>query len=137
MSIKRKPSSPRSNFPAVLAALAAVVTAVAGLVAVLNQPSGAKRASRAAVAQGQPESETSRDTKPVDWRQFPVEVRINRVPGEGGGPTEEETINGEVRGLAKPDQYKVVVYAYTDRWYVQPEIANPLIDISPEGTWTT
>jgi len=38
-------------------------------------------------------------------------------------------------GLMKPDAYKIVIYARTDRWFVQPYTAQPLTDIEKTGRW--
>jgi hypothetical protein len=47
-----------------------------------------------------------------------------------------EPIEGKVAGK-DVTRYRVVLFAYTDRWYVQPFVAAPLTDIKPDGTWAT
>lgn len=69
------------------------------------------------------------------------EVSITTIPhsGPGGGkPTEH--IVGKVTGIsaAKFKDYKIVVYAYTDAWYVQPTADHPLTRIDTHGgIWET
>lgn len=64
-------------------------------------------------------------------------VRVTEVPPAGEGPTSRGAIGGTVEGLQDPQQYKIVVYAFTDnKWYVQPVADQPLTDITPDGTWS-
>src|SRR4051812_31399871 len=64
-----------------------------------------------------------RDQDPVPeserYREASHEIEITQPPGRGGGPLERDTIAGVARG---PDlaHCRVVVYALTNRWYVQP-----------------
>jgi len=62
-------------------------------------------------------------------------LTITTVPVEGQGPESEESIGGRVEGLTKPEAYKIVLYARTDRWYVQPYTAQPKTDIDETGRW--
>jgi hypothetical protein len=64
-------------------------------------------------------------------------------PSSGGEPTititappviSSSRISGHVSN-ADPSKYKVVLYALTNQWYVQPFIAAPYTDISSEGSW--
>ena len=63
-------------------------------------------------------------------------VSFSQVPGRGGGPDSRGDIAGVVTGLAKPQEHKIVIYALTDRWYVQPLVADPYTAISSEGAWS-
>jgi hypothetical protein len=40
-----------------------------------------------------------------------------------------------VQGIYNPTNYRVVVYAFTDRWYVQPTGDEPLTLIGSDGSW--
>jgi hypothetical protein len=44
-------------------------------------------------------------------------------------------IAGEVSGV-DPDDFRVVVYAKTNYWYVQPLVAAPFTEIGPDGKWS-
>jgi len=47
------------------------------------------------------------------------------------------TISGIVKGMMDPQQYRVVVYALSDRvWYVQPQADHPLTMIQSDGSWS-
>jgi len=61
---------------------------------------------------------------------FTVPVRSERSDSVG-------IMEGRVDGLQKPEDYKVVIYTWTDRWYVQPYIEQPLTDIDDTGRWRT
>lgn len=45
------------------------------------------------------------------------------------------TINGSVSGATLPDAFKIVIYAYTNMYYIQPCDTEPIQSISPNGTW--
>jgi len=64
-----------------------------------------------------------------------LSISIPVVPTKGQGPQSEGSISGQVVGLTKPETYKIVLYARTDRWYVQPYTAQPLTDIDAAGRW--
>lgn len=61
-------------------------------------------------------------------------IEITEVPSKGAGPEAVETIAGKVAGVKVKD-CKVVVFARTDKWYVQPYIASPDTTINDDGTW--
>jgi len=65
-------------------------------------------------------------------------IRITRVPlyDALGGPTSSADIEGEVETL-NPTSFRVVIYALTDRWYVQPLAAAPFTEIGQDGSWST
>ncbi len=65
-----------------------------------------------------------------------VEIQFIDVPRAGSGPTSRGNIAGRVVGLPNPSSYKVVLYAHTDRWYVQPLSASALTTIASDGTWS-
>ncbi len=69
---------------------------------------------------------------------FPQEVTIEftRVPQSGSGSGSRGDIEGSVLGLNEPRQYKVVLYAHTDWWYVQPLVSDPYTDIGSDGKWS-
>jgi hypothetical protein len=67
----------------------------------------------------------------------PVTVTISEVPPDGdGGPDSHGNIGGRVAGLDDPSKYAIVLYAHTNRWYVQPEAASPRTDIAADGSWS-
>src|SRR5690242_11266562 len=62
-------------------------------------------------------------------------ITIKSVPLDA--PSEnmaKDPIKGAVSGVKFKD-YKVVIYAYGDKWYVQPTAASPRTDIDDDGTW--
>lgn len=65
-------------------------------------------------------------------------IRISQVPvyDPVGGPTALDAIAGDVSGV-DPKSVRVVLYAFTDNWYVQPFIMAPFTDIEPDGKWST
>lgn len=65
-----------------------------------------------------------------------VTIKFTDVPPTGAGPQSQGNIAGTVRGLEKAETYKVVIYAHTDAWYVQPLADDPYTDISPDGAWS-
>jgi hypothetical protein len=64
-------------------------------------------------------------------------VVFTTVPVAGHGPTSRGDVAGLVRDLSTPSKFKVVVYAHTDKWYVQPLASDPLTDIASDGAWST
>jgi hypothetical protein len=66
-----------------------------------------------------------------------LELSITRVPRyqAEGGPDTRDTIAGIVRGPVSGD-YKVLVYARADAWYIQPTPFT-LQPIESDGTWET
>lgn len=64
-------------------------------------------------------------------------IRITVVPARGpGGDTPMVTIAGTAHGVDF-NKHKVVVYARTDKWYVQPYIKEPYTNIADDGKWET
>ena len=63
-------------------------------------------------------------------------IEITEVPSKGAGPDALETIAGKVSGV-KVTECKVVIFAGTDIWYVQPYINSSDTSISEDGTWRT
>ena len=65
-------------------------------------------------------------------------IRITRVPPYDaiGGPTTSADIEGEVEALG-PTSFRVVIYVFTDKWYVQPLAAAPFTEIGQDGSWST
>lgn len=64
-----------------------------------------------------------------------VSVEFSLVPACGGGSDSQGNIGGKVIGLEYPDHYKVIIYAHTDWWYVQPLGDSPYTDIGSNGNW--
>ena len=63
-------------------------------------------------------------------------VTITKAPSAGQGADSRGNIEGTVEGLQNPETYKVVIYAHTDRWYVQPEVDSAFTDIDAKGHWS-
>lgn len=63
-------------------------------------------------------------------------IEITEVPRRGAGSEVMETIAGRVSGVKIKD-CKVVIFARTDTWYVQPFIGSPDTSISDNNTWRT
>jgi hypothetical protein len=63
-------------------------------------------------------------------------IEITAAPLKGGGPDSNGTIAGRVRGV-KGKTFKVVIFARTDKWYVQPFAASPYTSIGDDGKWET
>ena len=63
-------------------------------------------------------------------------IEFGVVPEAGsGGPARLEPISGKVTG-AKRNQ-RVVLYARSGTWWVQPLSTNPFTPIQPDSTWNT
>jgi hypothetical protein len=63
-------------------------------------------------------------------------VTITKVPPRGEGADTRGDIEGKVDGVENPASYKVVIYAHTNRWYIQPEADSPFTEIDVKGHWT-
>ena len=64
-------------------------------------------------------------------------INITLVPRRGtGGSEETATIGGAASG-ADFSKSKVVVFARTNKWYVQPYINAPYTSIADDGKWQT
>jgi hypothetical protein len=64
-------------------------------------------------------------------------VRIESFPKNKADLTsgDKGVINGSIEGLSNPYRYQIVVYAYTNMWYVQPTGDEPFTEIMSDGTW--
>jgi len=62
------------------------------------------------------------------------DIQITEAPSKGAGPDEVKTIAGTASGVDIAE-CKVVVFARTDVWYVQPYIASSDTSINEDGTW--
>jgi len=65
----------------------------------------------------------------------PPRIRITEVPAAGQGPDSQGVIGGKVEGVEDTTALKVVLYAHTDKWYVQPDTTQPLTPIERDGSW--
>jgi hypothetical protein len=71
-----------------------------------------------------------------NWHRAGVRpsIAITQIPhASAGGPDQVEYIGGKVTG-SQPGQ-KIVLYAHSGVWWVQPTTAEPLTDIQPDSTW--
>jgi hypothetical protein len=63
-------------------------------------------------------------------------IQITEAPSKGAGPDKVETIAGTASGV-KVTECKIVVFARTNVWYVQPYIDSSDTSINEDGTWRT
>ena len=61
-------------------------------------------------------------------------IQITWVPSRGAGPDKLETISGTVRHVSVRDT-KVVLFARTNTWYVQPYVDSSDTLINDDNTW--
>jgi hypothetical protein len=63
-------------------------------------------------------------------------VRITLIPRYDpvGGDNSKDDIAGEALGV-DPKDFLIVVYALTDRWYVQPFTESPFTQLNNNGSW--
>jgi len=62
-------------------------------------------------------------------------IKVTSLPTYGaGGPNSLTLIAGRVN-TDNPQDFRVVIYAYTNRWYIQPTTSTPLIEIQSDGSW--
>ncbi|HVO58234.1 MAG TPA: hypothetical protein VMT51_11110 [Dongiaceae bacterium] len=63
-------------------------------------------------------------------------IEITKVPeARTGGPEATTTIEGRASGAENND--RVVIYAHSGQWWVQPLAESPFTQIHPEGTWSS
>src|SRR5262249_39220155 len=61
-------------------------------------------------------------------------IEFKKVPpASDGGPTQMEEIEGRVIG-GRPEQ-KIVLFARSEVWWVQPLASKPKTDIEADGSW--
>jgi hypothetical protein len=65
-----------------------------------------------------------------------VTVEFTEVPKAGAGAGSQGNIAGVVKGISSPENYKIILYAHTNWWYVQPLTTDPYTDISGTGSWS-
>jgi hypothetical protein len=64
----------------------------------------------------------------------PTAVTFTEVPAaDAGGPGKLATVSGKVVGAAPGDM--IVIYAKSQRWWVQPFADRPFTSIGPDGAW--
>jgi hypothetical protein len=63
-------------------------------------------------------------------------ITITEVPPPGGGPGRMELIAGRA-SATDVARYRVVIFSYTDRWYVQPFVSSPFTEVKADGTWSS
>jgi hypothetical protein len=63
-------------------------------------------------------------------------IAISHVPQRGAGPEGMRTIAGTVSGVGTR-RVRVVLFARTNTWYVQPYAASPYTAIGTDGKWQT
>jgi len=102
----------------------------ARVIKVIGQEGTVSNATPATLPQSTSSEGLSTTSKPA--------IRFSQIPvyDDAGGPAALEPIGGEVTGV-NPKLYKIVLYAYTDYWYVQPFVADPLTDLEADGKFST
>lgn len=65
----------------------------------------------------------------------PIQIAITQIPPSGSGSDSQARISGTVSGV-RPDDYRVVIYSFTNMWYVQPATNDPKTEINPDGSWS-
>jgi hypothetical protein len=61
-------------------------------------------------------------------------IQITLIPRKGSGPDDTERIAGTVSGASELD-CKVVIFAHTDTWYVQPWVVSYDTPIGKDCKW--
>lgn len=63
-------------------------------------------------------------------------IRFTVIPPyDQGGSETSAYVQGTVVGVKNPQDYCVVLWAKSDRWYIQPELDNYCVGIH-DGTWS-
>ena len=65
-------------------------------------------------------------------------LQLTEMPSrvEVTGPSEErQRIGGRVTGVLNPRLLKVVIYAHTNQWYVQPFTEQPFTELHADGSF--
>lgn len=70
------------------------------------------------------------------WEPNHPTVRITDAPCGKRASDDMGMIGGQVEGLSNPQQYKIVIYARTNMWFIQPTETQPLTDVMGNGAWT-
>jgi hypothetical protein len=62
-------------------------------------------------------------------------IVFSRIPPAGAGSSSRGNVSGWVVGVSAPETFKIVLYAQTDIWYVQPLISGPYTNVGSDGGW--
>ena len=111
---------------------------IALMVAYINQPNAPKPTDTLIPSErGPATAETGIEvlTPSLEERHGPATIVILVIPYRGSGPDSRGVISGKVQGIHDPSKYRVVLYALTDRWYVQPAFNEALTLINSDGSW--
>jgi len=92
------------------------------------QPGASPTPSPAATATPSPRFSVSPQGIKITISEFPP---YNPV----GGPDSTGHIAGRVEGSAS-EEYSIVIFSYTDRWYVQPSTEKPRTAVDANGNWS-
>ena len=65
-----------------------------------------------------------------------IRIIVRQIPPTDlqGGPERTGHIGGVVSGVL-PSDFRIVIYAHTTHWYVQPSASSPWTGITSEGEW--
>jgi hypothetical protein len=115
---------------AVIAAMMLLLACEAGQTSKSEEPPTGKPAASEPSAAAEPGA--AKCSEPAAGKP-PVEVTT--IPPVGGGPDRQELIAGCIN-LPNPGSYRISVWSHTDRWYVEPYVAAPLLEPDPyTGRW--
>ena len=64
-------------------------------------------------------------------------IKLTTIPPAGEGDPDKTHLIGGIAHAQDLSDCKVVVYAHTNTWYVQPTTANPYTAIGSGGNWKT
>jgi hypothetical protein len=81
-----------------------------------------------------PSADSQPAVKTSENRSAKPHIEITSVPPKGAGGERMERISGSVSG-ADTQKCKVVIFAHTDVWYVQPYDTDPHTPINDNGHW--
>ncbi|HXI23151.1 MAG TPA: toll/interleukin-1 receptor domain-containing protein [Pyrinomonadaceae bacterium] len=68
----------------------------------------------------------------------PAKIAITEIPPYDpvGGPDTSANIAGVASGVDSQD-VRVVIYSFTDKWYVEPSEAEPFTSVGGDGRWSS
>ena len=101
-----------------------------------SNPGAAQQASANAASSNATSSATNLANANQPVAREEPRIKITNVPSKGAGPDALETIAGTVEGV-NVKECKVIVFARTNIWYVQPYFNSSDTAINGDGTWRT
>lgn len=80
------------------------------------------------------EQPPSPPTTKKDTPEIIIETKPSGIPP---GDDNWTTVAGRVEGIENPENYRIIIYALGDKWYLQPYINNYDILLNPDGHFST